>query len=62
MCERSAEIPKEEKKYTTSPVAGALAVMILEESLRKGHSIEIPSLGITIHPKSPLAESTESGG
>jgi hypothetical protein len=36
-------------------VASSLAAMILADSLRKGNSVEIPSLGITI-TKSDLGE------
>jgi hypothetical protein len=31
-----------------SPIVSSLAGMILEQSVRSGHKVEIPSLGITI--------------
>jgi biotin carboxyl carrier protein len=33
---------------TATTIASTLAGMLLEESIRKGHAVEIPSLGITL--------------
>ncbi len=36
------------RETTTSPVSSELAGMFLEEQVRKGRTIEIPSLGIVL--------------
>lgn len=56
-------MPEQSPTMQISGVASALAELILERNLRKGHTIEIPSLGISLslwdedHP--PTAQEME---
>jgi hypothetical protein len=48
------------RETTVSSVASNLAGLLLEESVRKGKSIEIPSLGITL-TKEELRKPSKTG-
>lgn len=45
-----------EKLFVVDPVASSLAALCLKESSKKGHTIEIPSLGIEIKPDLAMKE------
>jgi len=51
--------PQHHRETTRSPVASQLAGMFLEEQVRKGRTIEIPSLGIVL-TKDKLRSSTKT--
>jgi hypothetical protein len=49
--QQSKTIEAKQKVYPVSDVVGSLGLAILNQQLKDGHSIEIPSLGIIITPK-----------
>ncbi|MBU3906071.1 hypothetical protein KKC83_00075 [Patescibacteria group bacterium] len=48
-------------KTIVSPAASALALVILKDSLKRGNSIKIPSLGIELKPYGKVVSIKEDG-